>query len=249
VSNLAKPVCHSLFPLLVYENKVSCHNQFKQKFLSNFESEKFPTLLSEGQSESTFLTGEFFNKTKIHKNKEYDFFFSELYLHCKSYVELLGLDSEKLNFFIMKSWLVLHESPHQTMNDHVHPESNISFAYYLSCPEGAQNFYVVNSSKQNELSPDCFFIGNNSRSSHFQILKSCNSFNENSHSIKSEEGKIIMFPGWKTPHGTKSERFDSGQCLRIAISGDIKITLKPEYSGAVSFSAPTEEWFALRFSE
>lgn len=255
MSNLAEPVCHNLFPLLIYENKVSCHEEVKAKFLKNYEEEKFPTELVEkmvlpdgsiASVKTTFQTGEFFNKTKLHLNREYSCFFHELNLHCKKYVELLGLNSEKLNFYVTKSWLVIHEFSDQNMNRHVHPESNISFAYYVSCPEGSQNFLVQNLSRQNELSPECFFMGIDSQSSKFQILKSSNVYNEESRKISSNEGSLILFPGWKTMHGTAiSSNSSRKNCLRIAISGDIKITLKPDYSGAVTFSSPKEEWLLL----
>lgn len=252
VNNLAEPICHKIFPLGIYENEISCHHETKKTILANYDKEKFAVtekrnlVLPDGKivEEEVFkFTGEAHGLATFHKKQEYSNFFSELSSHAFRYLNMLGLDSSKVDIYVMKSWLVIHDSPTDNMPFHVHPESNISFVYYAQITEDSQAIVFHNSYCANEISQDIFYCDTNSKNN---MLVSPNKLNETEHIFPAKEGTIIMFPGWKTKHGTRSlekKEYNSATFKpRLAIAGDLKVVLKPDYLATMTLSSSLNYW-------
>lgn len=263
-SSIEDPIAHKIFPMAVYENKVSCHEEIKKILLKNYEREKFPveekkdyimpdgTVVKEGLTTETF-TGEGHGLAILHKKPDYKKFYSELLHHARAYMKMLGLRTDNIDIYVMKSWLVIHDNFNHTIPFHVHPESNISFVYYTQTEEYSQSIVFENGLNQNELSQDIFNIGflNSQKDDKMLVEKNC--FNDDQHEVPVKEGMILMFPGWRTRHGTRSvvnadiinKFIDKEVTPRLAIAGDLKIVLRPDRLSTMTLCSSLEHWQKL----
>ena len=252
---LSIPVCHKIFPLGVYENQVSCHAETKTAILHNYESEKFPVKCSSPlklpdgrivQADISKFTGEAHGLATFHKKPQYKVFFSELACHANAYLRMLGIDEQKTEIYVMKSWLVIHDDHADSMPFHVHPESNISFVYYAQTLPCSQSIVFRNDSHQNDISPDIFYSDVNSANS---LITEETCLNKTEFQLNVREGMLVMFPGWRTNHGTrmtKPEAFDKDTFVpRLAIAGDLKVVLKPDRLATMTLSSSLEHWEKL----
>lgn len=261
--NISEPISHSIFPLAIYENRVQCHEEAKKTILDNYESEKFPvtnqtdlhlpdgTIIPNGLTVENF-TGEGHGLATFHKKPQYQTFFKELRQHALAYLKMLGLRTEVVDVYVMKSWLVIHDNLMDDMPFHVHPESNISFVYYTQTSDYSQSIVFENSSKQNEISQDIFNFDFSDVVRGDKMVEDLNLFNEEEHVIPVKEGMILMFPGWRTRHGTRSvipthTRIDiQGPVpIRLAVAGDLKVVLKPEKLSTMTLSSSIDHWTKL----
>ena len=74
------------------------------------------------------------------------------------------------------------------------------------------------------------------------ILFSFNRYNCNYYTVTPKEGTVVIFPA-DTIHST--QRVSNEQEERIVIPGDIRVTLKPEYSDYSQGSTHPEQWLEL----
>lgn len=252
--SLPDPLFHRLFPLAVYENKVQCHDQIKKILLENYEKEKFQVAHEESETlpdgtvrtrTTTKFTGEAHGLALFHKKPEYKEFFKELKKHALLYLQSLGLDTTRVDVYVMKSWLVIHNDFKESMPAHIHPESNISFVYYVRKNSSSQNIVFENSSNQNDISQDIFYADFSSDNS---VVVLRNEFNESERELSVAEGSLVMFPGWRTKHGTRNPKNADPKDFcepRLAIAGDLKVVLRPDRLATMTLSSSLEHWEKL----
>ena len=206
---------HEVFPLIVYQESINCHSDFKEKYLNNVRDYWFNGF----QNESPENSGKIF----LHLNEDYKEFFSDLKKCIDNYYRCLEVDYTKLNYHIIKTWTGYHadnETP--SVSPHTHNESNISFVYYLKTDTTSDKFCVSTRGQNRNESIGGMF----ETSEKFNLIKRFNRYNCDNYTITPYEGTVIIFPS-NVGHFTQkyTDRVDE----RIVIAGDVRVTLKSEH--------------------
>lgn len=208
---------HELFPLVVYQGTVDCHDKFKKDCLDSARDYWFNGY----ENESPEYSGRIF----LHLDKKYSDFFISLRKNLDEYLEHLDVDSSLINYHIVKTWVGYHKDDDTpSIPPHFHNESNISFVYYLKSDSTSDKFCVNQASNVNEISGGLFETADKRNT----LLK-FNRYNCNQYTISPIEGTVLLFPS-SVLHNTLKHSVRDGE--RIVIAGDIRITLKqnnPEY--------------------
>jgi|TARA_B100000085_G_scaffold43619_1_gene36731 hypothetical protein len=207
---------HEIFPLIVYQGNVDGHDEFKKNLedIKKYWFNGYKYESPEG-SERIFL----------HRNEKYiDFFSIHIRKVFDEYFDALNIDYNKLSYHICKSWVVYHkDDTTPPMAPHSHNEANISFVYYLNTDETSDKF-VVTQHPDNNVNQVCqgFF----DVADELNIMTGFNRYNCNMYTITPKEGTCIVMPS-ETYHQTikKQPRLNE----RVAIAGDVRVTMKPEY--------------------
>lgn len=207
---------HEIFPLVVYQGDVSCHNEFKENLedIKKYWFNGYKYESPEG-SERIFL----------HHNEKYQEFFKVgIRQVFDEYFDTLNIDYSKLNYHICKSWVVYHkDDTTPPLAPHKHNEANISFVYYLNTDETSDKF-VVNQNSDNNLNQVC--MGFFDVADELNLMTGFNRYNCNSYTITPREGSCIVMPSETYHHTIKKQPRLSE---RVAIAGDVRVTLKPEH--------------------
>ena len=221
---------HEIFPLVIYQNTIDCHQQFKDEHLDEVKEYWFNGY----KNESPECSGKIF----LHKDYRYKFFFDDLKTSIDFYHQNLGVDFRKLDYHITKSWVGYHkddETP--SIPAHFHNEANLSFVYYLKTDKSSDKFCLQQAQNRNESVSGMFEVANENN-----ILLNYNKYNCNFYTITPHEGSVIIFPS-NVLHFTqkKEKRVDE----RIVIAGDVRVTLKPEYHNHHQGSTHPSQWSQL----
>ena len=221
---------HELFPLIVYQGMVNCHEKFKNKNLNSLREYWFDGY----QNESPEYSGRIF----AHLDKQNQLFFEELKNHIDNYFEYLNIDYKKLDYHIIKSWVGLHKDDDTpSVKPHNHNESNISFVYYLNTDETSDKFCIAQEKNKNECVGDLFM-----EAIQKNLITGYNRYNCNVYTITPIEGSVLLFPS-NTGHFT--QKFTERKSERVVIAGDIRVTLKAEYSNYHQGSTHPSQWLAI----
>jgi hypothetical protein len=221
---------HEMFPLIVYQGKVDCHEEFKSKYLSSLKEYWFNGY----ENESPEFSGKIF----LHQQEQYKMFFDSLKKNIDEYMNHLSVDYSKLNYHIIKAWVGCHfddETPE--LKPHFHNESNISFVYYLNTDETSDKFCLNQEKNRNEVVGGLFETSNQKN-----MLLSYNRFNCDYYTITPLEGTVLIFPS-NVCHFT--QKFAKRKGERIVIPGDIKVTLKKENPDYHQASTHPSQWLEL----
>jgi hypothetical protein len=205
---------HEIFPLIVYQGTIDCHEKFKEQNLETLCDYWFNGY----ENESPEVSGNIFS----HLNDDYSMFYESLKKCIVEYFDHLKVNHTLFDFHVVKSWVGYHKDDDTpSIPTHFHNESNISFVYYLKTDESSDKFCVSQESNRNEVSGGLF-----ETSDKFNTLFGFNRYNCNHYNISPIEGSVLLFPS-DLLHGTQKigERKDE----RIVIAGDIRVTLKPEH--------------------
>lgn len=208
---------HEIFPLVVYQGTVDCHDKFKEKNIDSLRDYWFDGY----KNESPEYSGKIF----AHLNPDYKIFFESLKKNLNEYLEHLNVNHNLINYHIVKTWVGYHKNDDTpSVNPHFHNESNISFVYYLKSDSTSDKLCMSQASNRNELSGGLFETADKRNT-----LLGFNRYNCNYYTITPTEGSVVIFPSNTLHHIQKiAKRTDE----RIVIAGDIRITLKennPEY--------------------
>ena len=204
---------HELFPLVVYQGSIDCHNDFKDKFLDEIRDYWFDGY----ENESPEYSGRIF----LHLNSKYSDFFFSLKKNLDEYLNHLCVDHTIVNYHIVKTWVGYHKDNNTpSIPPHFHNESNISFVYYLNSDSTSDKFCVSQESNPNEVSGGLFETAEKRNT----LLK-FNRYNCNHYTISPIEGSVLLFPS-NILHNTHKHVERLGE--RIVIAGDIRITLKKD---------------------
>ena len=132
---------HEVFPLVIYQGNIDCHEKFKQY---TWELKQY--WFDGYENESPENSGRIF----LHGNCRYEMFFDSLKKNIDEYMKHLNVDYEKLSYFISKSWVGYHNNEVPALNIHNHNEANISFVYYLKSSDNSDKFCVTQHTNPNE---------------------------------------------------------------------------------------------------
>lgn len=220
---------HELFPLVVYQGKVDCHEEFKSKHLESLKQYWFNGY----ENESPEFSGKIF----IHLQQKYKSFFDSLKKNVDEYMKHLNVDYTKLDYHISKSWVGYHKGDTPELKPHYHNESNISFVYYLDTNETSDKFCVNQKYNRNEVVGGLF-----ETSEQRNLLTGFNRYNCNYYTITPTEGTVLLFPS-NVHHFTQQFTERIGE--RIVIPGDIRVTLKKENANYHQGSTHPSQWLEL----
>jgi len=218
---------HEIFPLVVYQGSIDCHNEFKEH-----TNELKEYWFNGYENESPEYSGRIF----LHAEPKYEMFFDDLKKNVDRYYQHLNVDHTKLSYFISKSWIGYHNEEIPQLNPHYHNESNISFVYYLKSSDNSDKFCVSQRTNLNENTGGLF-----ETSDQRNTLLGYNKYNCNFYTITPHEGSVLLFPSNIYHHTIESKVRDE----RIVIAGDIKVTLKPEYTNHHQGCTHPTQWLEL----
>jgi hypothetical protein len=207
---------HEVFPLVVYQTTVDCHKDFKEHHLQNLKDYWF--------NGYEFESPEASSRIFVHLEEKYSEFFKSLKVAFDEYFEVLGIKYDRLNYHVVKSWVVYHrDDTTPPLAPHNHNEANISFVYYLNTDETSDNFVVTQmpDSNRNQVCKGFFDTADV-----HNIMTSFNRYNCNYYTITPIEGSVIVMPT-ETYHKTIKKVSRTNE--RVAIAGDVRVTLKPEH--------------------
>lgn len=207
---------HEIFPLVVYQTTIGCHDKFKEQYYDQIKKYWFNGYRYESPEASSRIF--------LHLNKDYQVFLTSLKKAFNEYFDVLNIKYELLNYHIVKSWVVYHKNDTTPpLRPHKHNEANISFVYYLNTNETADKF-IVSQPPDNNINQVCegfFDVADENN-----VMKSFNRYNCNHYSITPIEGTVLIMPTG-TYHHTLKEVPRKGE--RVAIAGDVRVTLKAEH--------------------
>ena len=217
---------HEIFPLVIYQDSIECHEEFKKENIISLKKYWFNGY----ENESPEYSGKIF----LHLDPQYNLFFSDLKKSIDNYFYHLNVDYSKLDYHVTKSWVGYHNKKIPGLNLHNHNESNISFVYYLKSSDTSDKFCVSQSRNVNENTGGLF-----ETSKQRNTIKGFNKYNCNNYTITPYEGSVLIFPS-STLHSTLkiSEKEDE----RIVIAGDVRVTLKEEHYNHHQGSIHPNQW-------
>jgi len=221
---------HEMFPLIVYQGEVECHQKFKEEHLDSLRSYWFDGY----QNESPEYSGRIF----AHLNSEYSPFYKELRTHIDNYFQCLNIDHTKLDYHIIKSWVGYHandETP--SIKPHTHNESNLSFVYYLKSDETSDKLCIAQQENKNECVEDIF-----QTAMQRNLITGYNKYNCNYYTVTPIEGTVVIFP---SNIGHFTQKFTERKDERIVIPGDVRVTLKREHPDYHQGSTHPSQWLEL----
>ncbi len=166
-------------------------------------------------SESAW-TGDVHGVGRIHENSNFTWIVEQIEAHSLKYLEALGIDLEKVDLYIQRSWPVISRNK-QKVAPHAHHNAHLSAVYYVSVPQDGTiesgAFKIYNDAEMNEIIPG---IG----SEQTAAIKKWNPFNYEEGIYAPKEGRILIFPS-KQRHSVEANK--TGE-MRISLSFDIVIT-------------------------
>ncbi len=206
---------HEIFPLIVYQGSLEHHEKFKEDNLEEVKEYWFNGYEYESPEASSRIF--------LHLNENCSELFKNLKTIFDEYFDALNIDYQKLNYHVVKSWVVYHKDDSTPpLRPHKHNEANISFVYYLKTDETSDKF-VVSQQPDTNINQVCqgFF----DTADVHNIMTGYNRYNCNHYTITPTEGSVIVMPSNTYHHTIKKIR----EKERVAIAGDVRVTLKSEY--------------------
>lgn len=221
---------HEVFPLVIYQGNIDCHEEFKEKNIDSLRDYWFNGY----ENESPEFSGRIF----LHQQKRYKKFFDDLKKNIDEYNNYLNIDYSLLSYHVIKSWVGYHfDDNTPSVEPHFHNESNISFVYYLKTDHTSDKFCVKQIFNRNEYVGSLF-----ETSSQRNTLLGYNRFNCNNYTITPIEGTVLLFPS-NTYHFT--QKFTTRKDERIVIAGDIRVTFNKDSINYHQGSTHPSQWIEL----
>ena len=208
---------YEIFPTVIYRGEIECHQEFKEKYLKELcKYWHWSPDLPRDEMTSPENSGRYF----LHHDDRYEDFFKCLVDNVRQYLKILAVDESKLNVYITKSWLNIHEEDSPEIKVHNHNCSDISFCYYLQCNETSDKLCFHNIENINEVSGFMFRTTVNPDNN---LITCYNKYNCSKYTVSPIEGTVILFPS-SLLHSTLNML--PRTINRIGIAGDITLTLK-----------------------
>lgn len=204
---------HEVFPIVVAQDTIENHEEFKQQYFEELKSQWFNGYENETPENS--------GRCSLHLNEDYHLFFRSLIKCVRNYLDILEVDHHKLNINVTKSWVGYHNKDIPQLKPHIHNGADISFCYYISSDQSSDKLCVHNTNNMNELSKGMFETGER-----FNLIKKFNKYNCESYTITPHEGTVVLFPSSLLHSTLKRDNFGD----RYVIAGDIKLCLKEQYN-------------------
>lgn len=221
---------HEVFPLVIYQGSLECHENFKKNHLEKLKKYWFNGYEYESPEASSNIF--------VHLDENYFELFQDLKKVFNDYFNILNIKFDRLSYHIVKSWVVYHkDDTTPPMAVHNHNEANISFVYYLNTDETSDKLAVTQLSNRNEVCKGFF----DTPDVH-NIMNGFNRYNCNYYTITPAEGTVIVMPT-ETYHKTIKNMPRTNE--RVAIAGDVRVTLKPEYFKHHQGCTHPSQWLEL----
>lgn len=221
---------HEVFPLIVYQGSIDCHEQFKKDNLDFLRDYWFNGYKNESP--------EFSGKIFVHHQERCRSFFNALKGQIDEYNKYLNVDSSILKYHIIKAWVGCHtDDMTPSIVPHFHNESNISFVYYLNTDETSDKFCINQDKNRNEYVGSLFETSNQRNT-----LLGFNRYNCNNYTISPIEGTVLIFPSY-TRHFT--QKFTKRKGERIVIAGDVRVTFDEDHPNYHQGSTHPSQWLEL----
>ena len=224
----------NLFPLSIYKSKIDCSAKSREEMAKEiFEMEK-KSKNPEFKKKNLSWTGDTQGYEFLNKNPKFKELFTKIKNEIFNYVKNFDIDSEQLDFYIQRSWATISRGS-ETIQNHIHGQSHITFAYYLKKEKGDSKITFYDNHKHNEFITGLFGSKTGGRS----VIKKMNALNASAVTVDAEEGDLVIFPS-KTFHGT-SQNLNINNKDRISIAADISIFAK-DSTNLEQFITPIKEW-------
>ena len=224
----------NLFPLSIYKSKIDCSTSSKDEMIKEiFDMEK-KSKNPEFKKKNLSWTGDTQGYEYLNKNPKFKELFSKIKVEIINYVKNFDIDFEQLDFYIQRAWATISRGS-ESIQNHIHGQSHITFAYYLKKEEGDSKISFYDNHKHNEFITGLF----GSKTGGRNVVKKMNPLNASVVNIDAKEGDLVIFPS-KTFHGT-SQNPSTNNKDRISIAADISIFAK-DSTNLEQFITPINEW-------
>lgn len=220
-----------IFPVVIGKDIINLDSKYKEILKKNILDQEIKN--KNINVPSAAWTGDVNNNEYLHKSKIFNELFLKINKKIQLYIDALGYKVENLNIYFQRSWAtVSKKSQHIAM--HAHLQSHLSFAYYLSLPEGSGKLEFHNERSYNELINGSF----SKAELLLNLTKNLNEFNTPNLNFNIKENEIYFFPSklkHRTTIGNNSEP-------RISLSSDIVVTLKEDMINTELGMADISNW-------
>jgi len=210
----------NIFPITLYVGKVEEHEKYKKDFYDVYH--KFDYI----QDERNNTVSENVGNPFIHLEESLDPLFSHIVDHARTYVYDVLNCKDIFNFIITKTWISRARNLSDEIKWHIHSTSHISFSYYVNMPENSHAIKFSNPHHTNSLFLAMMDDETAFKDERCMVKDYCDENAESFHLVP-PEGHVALFPS-KLAHCT-SAMSDTFNGERLAIVGDITLTLKQEY--------------------
>jgi uncharacterized protein (TIGR02466 family) len=228
------------FPLVVYYADLEDSTAHRQPMAERID-ELYRGSGPRRAGDATAWTGDIHNVERIHADPAFAWITGQVGRHAHIYLRTLGVDMEKIDVFVQRSWPVL-SAKDQPVGRHAHHNAHFSAVYYISAPAagsgGQLRFH--NEAKPNELSGG--FTGGMTSG-----YKDDNVSNYPSAYYEPIEGRLMLFPA-KQVHSVDAHHSEN---LRVSLSFDLVIASREDRSpGLYEFlMPPPSHWLRLAREE
>lgn len=223
----------NFFPLTLYKSTISLSVNEKKEMIKEVYSMKDNSENLDYKSDNNAWTGDLHGFEFLHENPKFKNLFNEIYKNILEYLESLSVNHKKLDLYFQRSWATISKSGENIAN-HRHPQSHISFAYYLSKKKDDSRISFYDQYKHNEFIPSLFDSISVVKKG---ILKKRDVLNSAAVIFDAQEDEIVIFPS-KTLHGTEPGGSNS---QRISISADVVLVAK-DTSNLEHLMTPLKKW-------
>ena len=104
-------------------------------------------------------------------------------------IEETNSNTNKINIYFQRAWATV-STKNQNISSHDHPQSHISFAYYLKKSKLDGGIAFIDNHKHNEFITGLF----GSKTGGRNVIKKMNALNASAVNIEAEEDDIVIFP-------------------------------------------------------
>jgi len=208
----------NFFALTVYKSKINLKENERNELIDEITNQKKKRKNTDYVPETRAWTGDTQGYEYLYLNSKFQNLFKQIEKHVLIYIKKFGFDTNKINIYFQRAWATV-STKNQNISSHDHPQSHISFAYYLKKSKLDGGITFIDNHKHNE------FIKNSFGSKILieqKVIEKSTFFNSNSVNIIPEQDDIIIFPS-KTLHATQTNNTED---TRISISADITIISK-----------------------
>lgn len=213
--NINQKLIH-LFPLTIYKSHLGLTDSERKELIEDVYLQEKQSKNVKYKNNYNSWTGDTQGFEFLFLNKKFNRLFSLISKEIKAYTEVIGIHSEKIDFYYQRAWATISRKG-ENISMHSHNQSHITFAYYLKKKKDDGKLVFHNEKAQNEISSGMF----NSNLYKENLFKP-NYANAARCNFPPELDEIVIFPS-KTQHSTITNETSDD---RMSISGDISIISK-----------------------
>ena len=208
----------NFFALTIYKSKINLKEDERNELIDEIISQKKKSDNTNYISENRAWTGDTQGYEYLYLNPKFQNLFKLIEEQVLIYVKKFGFNTNKINIYFQRAWATV-SSKNQNISSHDHPQSHISFAYYLKKSKLDGGITFIDKHKHNEFIKNSF----GSRTLIEQkVIEKSTFLNSNSVNFSPEQDDIVIFPS-KTLHATQINNTEN---TRISISADITVISK-----------------------